>query len=538
MWDTIQEKLLPSKERQLLEFRYSQLIHSDEPEGERFRKYLKLLKDRKRNIRNWTLEEDTDLLKGFQVFGSDKWHMINLYFLPHRPRRELKNRWAYLLKEWAKKLSTQKKRGRQDGSVNMGVVQFLHSLRTRGAQAEDPQDNAFVGSHAHINTIGMMSTSQGLQHPSDPSTGGFNPTSAGRALWATHQAPGVAYGSVPGTSIPRVRSGSFDIDPRGRVGAGIALGDEVEEDELLDSDGDDDDGGEADYGNQGRLRVPLVISQEQNLITESRPPLHSSSRNNGGMASASVAVSSPVRRTQDTRNMPRNNEIFPKSSASNNNQARPLPGDSSFRQGMSINSFLWDSSSAPGGVSGLSRMDAAVPAAAEDSSYADPNFTISDFLNFGQQPSETPGSVHSILDQNPFLMPSSLMGISRGQAAPVSPVRHGAANEPPAVPSPLRRSPRRHASTPLSPSTPSSKKRPIDASGADNPLHQQGTPMAPLYRASKAPRTDGSAEPTTPVRSSGMQAVSSPSSALLSPGGSDSRTTFFAKVLSLAKQQV
>ena len=136
LWETIRERFLPSKDKQLLEFRYTQLINSDNTEGDRFKSYLKLMKERGRNQRKWSLEEDVDLLKGYQVYG-DKWAMINLYFLPHRPRRELKARWVALLKESGRALVDSAGTVRQDGTVTSGVAGFLSDLRCRGAQAEE-----------------------------------------------------------------------------------------------------------------------------------------------------------------------------------------------------------------------------------------------------------------------------------------------------------------------------------------------------------------------------------------------------------------
>lgn len=136
VWTTIHEKFLPSKEKQLLEFRYTQLINTDCPEGTKFKSYLKLMKERGRNQRKWTLEEDIDLLKGFQVYG-DKWPMINLYFLPHRSRRELKIRWATLLKESSKTSFDNQGVVRQDGSISHNMSTFLSELRFKGAQAEE-----------------------------------------------------------------------------------------------------------------------------------------------------------------------------------------------------------------------------------------------------------------------------------------------------------------------------------------------------------------------------------------------------------------
>lgn len=133
IWSTIREKFLPSKDKQLLEFRYMQLINAAGSEGEKFKKYVKQMKERGKSQPKWTLDEDIDLLKGFQVYG-DKWHMIHLYFLPHRPRRELKSRWATLLKESAKTFPNGLGPVRQDGTINSSMTLFLTELKSRGEQ--------------------------------------------------------------------------------------------------------------------------------------------------------------------------------------------------------------------------------------------------------------------------------------------------------------------------------------------------------------------------------------------------------------------
>jgi hypothetical protein len=162
MWVQLKEKFLPSKDPQLLEYRYQTLINGTSADGEKFRRYVDLKRERKRNIRNWSIDEDIDLLKGFQLFGSDKWHMINLYFLPHRPKKELRNRWSYLLKEWARQLSDDKKPPvLKNGTFSPHVSDFLLSLRTRGSQAELLEPPLDVVAHsteqANFNTANNVS---------------------------------------------------------------------------------------------------------------------------------------------------------------------------------------------------------------------------------------------------------------------------------------------------------------------------------------------------------------------------------------------
>merc|ERR1711871_404408 len=98
-WTKVKKELLPSKEEQLLRFRYRKLTASCAAAREnRFREYLRLERDRKFKDSKWTHREDLSLLRGYQVFG-EKWPMINIFFLPHRHRKEIKSRWAALVKE-------------------------------------------------------------------------------------------------------------------------------------------------------------------------------------------------------------------------------------------------------------------------------------------------------------------------------------------------------------------------------------------------------------------------------------------------------
>lgn len=65
-------------------------------------RYLKLEPDAKSRDSRWTHFEDVDLLRGFFALG-DKWHLISLYFLPHRKKKELKLRWSLILKQGFKR---------------------------------------------------------------------------------------------------------------------------------------------------------------------------------------------------------------------------------------------------------------------------------------------------------------------------------------------------------------------------------------------------------------------------------------------------
>lgn len=101
-WDTIRTLLLPSKDVQSLQFRYSQrtsVSHDSNQNNtknltDKFKLYVQLKKkyvEDYERTNTWTLFEDMQLLKGFQVHGS-KWHLINLLYLPHRCLKDVKFR--------------------------------------------------------------------------------------------------------------------------------------------------------------------------------------------------------------------------------------------------------------------------------------------------------------------------------------------------------------------------------------------------------------------------------------------------------------
>ena len=62
-WNKIKQELLPSKDEQLLQFRFRQLTASDVPDN-RFKKYLQLEKEKKTRDSKWTHSEDLNLLRG------------------------------------------------------------------------------------------------------------------------------------------------------------------------------------------------------------------------------------------------------------------------------------------------------------------------------------------------------------------------------------------------------------------------------------------------------------------------------------------
>ena len=147
-WESrVKEKFLPSKEEQLLQYRQLQL--SSGPDDTKFKRYRAFEIEKQRH-QKWTLGEDKELLRGFQVFGS-KWFMIKLYFLPNKSRHEIKqrytgkvcrdylnyeskllyhNRWSYLLKDWEKKFQKNSLKSvvKSDGKLVKSMKQFLKSL--------------------------------------------------------------------------------------------------------------------------------------------------------------------------------------------------------------------------------------------------------------------------------------------------------------------------------------------------------------------------------------------------------------------------
>jgi len=92
-WDSVRARLLPNKESQLLQFRYSQMVSlsSATIEENNFRKFIRC--DAEHNARDskWTHIEELDLLRGFQLFG-EKWPLIKMFFLPHRNTHQIRIR--------------------------------------------------------------------------------------------------------------------------------------------------------------------------------------------------------------------------------------------------------------------------------------------------------------------------------------------------------------------------------------------------------------------------------------------------------------
>ena len=116
-WDKIRTQLLPSKEVQSLQFRYSQMTSmSSQSNGNntlrdnKFMNYVSLkrkyLSDRynvsaSSGSATWSLFEDMQLLRGYQVHGS-KWLLLNMSFLPHKSLKDIKSRWQQLLRQGTK----------------------------------------------------------------------------------------------------------------------------------------------------------------------------------------------------------------------------------------------------------------------------------------------------------------------------------------------------------------------------------------------------------------------------------------------------
>jgi len=123
-WYIIRSELLPSKEETLLKFRFSQMTLSNAPDENKFKRYIKL--DREKRVRDmkWTHNEDLNLLRGFQIYG-EKWPMISIFFLPHRSKKDIKARWSILLKEWSKNYSNAKSGRKMDCLMTPAIRDFL-----------------------------------------------------------------------------------------------------------------------------------------------------------------------------------------------------------------------------------------------------------------------------------------------------------------------------------------------------------------------------------------------------------------------------
>jgi hypothetical protein len=61
-----------------------------------FQRYLKIQQESNRDIK-WSHDEELELLKGYHIFG-DKFHLIELYFLPHRRKKDVKLRYLIFVR--------------------------------------------------------------------------------------------------------------------------------------------------------------------------------------------------------------------------------------------------------------------------------------------------------------------------------------------------------------------------------------------------------------------------------------------------------
>ena len=93
-WDNVRARLLPNKEPQLLQFRYSQMVSLSSEvkiEENNFRKFIRYEAEYSARDSKWTHVEELDLLRGFQLFG-EKWPLIKIFFLPHRKTHQIRIR--------------------------------------------------------------------------------------------------------------------------------------------------------------------------------------------------------------------------------------------------------------------------------------------------------------------------------------------------------------------------------------------------------------------------------------------------------------
>lgn len=93
-WDSVRARLLPNKEAQLLQFRYSQMVSLSSAvriEENNFRKFIRYEAEYGARDSKWTHLEELDLLRGFQLFG-EKWPLIKMFFLPHRKAHQIRIR--------------------------------------------------------------------------------------------------------------------------------------------------------------------------------------------------------------------------------------------------------------------------------------------------------------------------------------------------------------------------------------------------------------------------------------------------------------
>jgi hypothetical protein len=173
-WKKIKSDLLPSKEEQLLQFRFSQTTSINSSDENKFKKFLKLEKEKKLRDHKWTHEEDLKLLRGFQIYG-EKWPMISIFFLPHRNRKEIKLRWTSLVREWGRTGSDQK-RSKYEGVMTPSMRDFLVWLKNGTYPFSKKSNRNNLMPHQEVNMHPHHSQYQHHQyHHTDHSWMNLNP---------------------------------------------------------------------------------------------------------------------------------------------------------------------------------------------------------------------------------------------------------------------------------------------------------------------------------------------------------------------------
>jgi len=107
-WATIRAGYLQSKGESALQHRFNQMTSAGDAAGtldgagvgagagaNKFQQYQELCHGYRSRDLSWTLSEDLALLEGFAAHG-ESWPLINIFFLPQRPVKDLVQRWEHL----------------------------------------------------------------------------------------------------------------------------------------------------------------------------------------------------------------------------------------------------------------------------------------------------------------------------------------------------------------------------------------------------------------------------------------------------------
>ena len=162
-WALIKTQFLPSKEEQLLQFRFRQMTAPTAKDDSKFKRYMTLDKTLPGGIlvglNSWSRDEDLDLLRGFQIYGN-KWPLIAVFFFPHKCRKELKNRWTMIQRYWERSFSGRLERITFDTQLPSTSQTFLRFLKASSIQSvSSPFPSPHKLSSTHVQPPSSSSSS-------------------------------------------------------------------------------------------------------------------------------------------------------------------------------------------------------------------------------------------------------------------------------------------------------------------------------------------------------------------------------------------